>query len=597
MQLAALEQPRRQLLADEPAAAGDQHAHDHDLPVARCRDALSDRGWVGQPETRAGHGCGRHRGSWINARVATMDPAHGSAYGALEGQARPGRGREDRRRSCRWRTGGPSRARRWSTSPAAGSRRGWSTATPIWSGAATGRTSSSGGWPGASYAEIAAAGGGIRSTGRGDAGGLGGGAGPGGGRAAGAAAGRGADHGRDQVGLRAEPGGRAEAAARRPPGGRAGAGARDHHAAGRCTPCRRSSTAAPTTMSPTPARRSCPLPRRRGWPTRSTCSASISPSRRPSASACSSGRASSGCRSRVTWSSSRTWAAARSPPRYGALSVDHIEYLDEAGRRRDRGCRARPPCCCPGAFYFLREKQAPPVAALRRAGVPMAVATDLNPGTSPFASLRLMANMACILFGLTVEEALAGITRDGARALGMARPARRAGAGHGRRLRRLVGALTPTRWSTSRWHRGSGSGCWAVRSCRERRRQDHDRQPTVQPRRARPARAGAHLQELAHRGRLPHGAEQSRPGGGRASRRRSWSMAASAGPPATGSASTASSRCCSGSRTTRRCWSSRASPSACSRPTPTRRACCSPTPTWCRTGRPGSISTSSIARA
>ena len=78
------------------------------------------------------------------------------------------------------------------------------------------------------------------------------------------------------------------------------------------------------------------------------------------------------------------------------------------------------PCCCPGAYYFLREKQAPPVAALRRAGVPMAVATDLNPGTSPFASLRLMANMACILFGLTVEEALAGMTREAARALGLA---------------------------------------------------------------------------------------------------------------------------------------------------------------------------------
>ena len=58
------------------------------------------------------------------------------------------------------------------------------------------------------------------------------------------------------------------------------------------------------------------------------------------------------------------------------------------------------------------------MAALRRAGVPMAVSTDLNPGTSPFASLRLMANMACVLFGLTVEEALAGVTREAARALG-----------------------------------------------------------------------------------------------------------------------------------------------------------------------------------
>ncbi|MFO1046833.1 MAG: imidazolonepropionase [Geminicoccaceae bacterium] len=104
--------------------------------------------------------------------------------------------------------------------------------------------------------------------------------------------------------------------------------------------------------------------------------------------------------------------------RYGALSVDHIEYLAEAGVAAiaQSGTVA---VLLPGAYYFLREKQAPPVAALRRAGVPMAVATDLNPGTAPFASLRLMANMACILFGLTVEEALAGLTREAARALGL----------------------------------------------------------------------------------------------------------------------------------------------------------------------------------
>ena len=102
---------------------------------------------------------------------------------------------------------------------------------------------------------------------------------------------------------------------------------------------------------------------------------------------------------------------------HGALSVDNIEYLDETGVAAiaESGTAA---VLLPGAFYFLRERQAPPVAGLRRAGVPMAVSTDLNPGTSPFASLRLMANMACILFGLTVEEALAGITREAARALG-----------------------------------------------------------------------------------------------------------------------------------------------------------------------------------
>ncbi len=74
----------------------------------------------------------------------------------------------------------------------------------------------------------------------------------------------------------------------------------------------------------------------------------------------------------------------------------------------------------PGAFYFLREKQKPPIAELRSAGVPMAVATDLNPGTSPFASLRLAMNMACVLYGLTPEEALAGVTREAAKALGRA---------------------------------------------------------------------------------------------------------------------------------------------------------------------------------
>jgi imidazolonepropionase len=102
-----------------------------------------------------------------------------------------------------------------------------------------------------------------------------------------------------------------------------------------------------------------------------------------------------------------------------ALSVDHIEYLDGSGIAA-LAAAGTSAVLLPGAFYFLRETQRPPVEGLRRAGVPMAVGTDLNPGTSPFASLRLMANMACILFGLTVEEALAGVTREAARALGMA---------------------------------------------------------------------------------------------------------------------------------------------------------------------------------
>jgi imidazolonepropionase len=73
----------------------------------------------------------------------------------------------------------------------------------------------------------------------------------------------------------------------------------------------------------------------------------------------------------------------------------------------------------PGAFYYLREKQAPPVSLLRAAGVPMAVATDLNPGSSPIHSILAAMNMACVLFGLTPEEALSGTTRNAAWALGL----------------------------------------------------------------------------------------------------------------------------------------------------------------------------------
>lgn len=103
--------------------------------------------------------------------------------------------------------------------------------------------------------------------------------------------------------------------------------------------------------------------------------------------------------------------------RRGGWSADHLEYLDEAGVQAlaQAGTVA---VLLPGAFYFLREKQKPPVEALRAAGVPMSVATDLNPGTSPFASLRLAMNMACVLYGLTPEESLVGVTRNSARALG-----------------------------------------------------------------------------------------------------------------------------------------------------------------------------------
>ena len=104
--------------------------------------------------------------------------------------------------------------------------------------------------------------------------------------------------------------------------------------------------------------------------------------------------------------------------RYGALSCDHIEHLSQAGvdAMRAAGTVA---VLLPGAYYTLRDTQVPPIAALRAAGVPMAVSTDHNPGSSPALSLLLMANMACTLFRLTVPEALAGITTHAARALAL----------------------------------------------------------------------------------------------------------------------------------------------------------------------------------
>lgn len=104
--------------------------------------------------------------------------------------------------------------------------------------------------------------------------------------------------------------------------------------------------------------------------------------------------------------------------RYHGLSADHLEYLDEPGVRV-MAAAGTVAVLLPGAFYFLGETQRPPIAALRTHGVPIAVATDLNPGTSPFASLRLALNQACVLFGLTPEEALAGATRVAAQALGL----------------------------------------------------------------------------------------------------------------------------------------------------------------------------------
>ena len=104
--------------------------------------------------------------------------------------------------------------------------------------------------------------------------------------------------------------------------------------------------------------------------------------------------------------------------RYGALSADHIEYLDASGVQA-MGQAGTVAVLLPGAFYTLHETQAPPVDLLRAHDVPIALASDCNPGSSPMTSLLLAMNMGCTLFRLTPQEALAGVTRNAARALGV----------------------------------------------------------------------------------------------------------------------------------------------------------------------------------
>lgn len=103
---------------------------------------------------------------------------------------------------------------------------------------------------------------------------------------------------------------------------------------------------------------------------------------------------------------------------YAALSADHVEYANDADARA-LAASGSVAVLLPGAFYFIREKQLPPVAAFRANGVPMALASDCNPGSSPLTSLLLTMNMACTLFRLTPDEALRGVTCNAAQALGL----------------------------------------------------------------------------------------------------------------------------------------------------------------------------------
>ncbi|QPF87329.1 imidazolonepropionase [Bradyrhizobium genosp. L] len=104
--------------------------------------------------------------------------------------------------------------------------------------------------------------------------------------------------------------------------------------------------------------------------------------------------------------------------RFGALSADHLEYADETGIAA-MAVAGTVAVVLPGAYYFLREKQAPPIASMRKHHVPIALATDSNPGSSPLTSLLLTMNMGATLFRLTVDECLAAVTREAARALGL----------------------------------------------------------------------------------------------------------------------------------------------------------------------------------
>ncbi len=176
--------------------------------------------------------------------------------------------------------------------------------------------------------------------------------------------------------------------------------------------------ASPTLISTCCARRCCPGSLALAWSTPSTRSASASALRRRKRNACSKRREAWDLPVKLHAEQLSDLGGAALVARYAGLSADHLEFLSAEGiaAMAEHGTVA---VLLPGAYYFLRETQPPPVAALRAAGVPMAVATDCNPGTSPMTSLLLAMNMACTLWRLTPQEALAGATCHAARALGL----------------------------------------------------------------------------------------------------------------------------------------------------------------------------------
>ena len=163
----------------------------------------------------------------------------------------------------------------------------------------------------------------------------------------------------------------------------------------------------------------------------STPFATRSPSRREEVERLFKAAAHHGLRVRLHAEQLSNQHGAALAAQYRALSADHLEHLDEAGAKA-MAAAGTVAVLLPGAFYALQEEKKPPVALLRKHKVPIAIATDCNPGTSPMLSPTLAMNMACTLFGLTPEEALAGMTVNAARALGLARPDRQHRAGQGR---------------------------------------------------------------------------------------------------------------------------------------------------------------------